>query len=275
MHFADDGASDYIARRKFLGFGVALHEAFEKNIAEDAAFSAESFGEQEARRTLDGESSGMELHEFHIRENGAGFIGDGHAIASGNFGIGGFAIDLTEAAGGEKNSESADLVKRAVVFIDEPDASGAAVFKNQAGGERVGAKMEVRDFVSAGKEGATDFAASRIAMRVEDARAAVRGFTRESEFGAGTIEFGAPLDELGDVLRAFFDQESDGFGAAEAVACAEGVLFVQPNFIFVAERDGDAALRPGGGGVAESGFGEDEDAARAAEFNGGAQTCDA
>ena len=54
VHFADDGASDDIAGREFLRFGVALHKAFEKNIAEDAAFSAQGFGKQETRRALDG-----------------------------------------------------------------------------------------------------------------------------------------------------------------------------------------------------------------------------
>jgi hypothetical protein len=141
MHFADDSASDDIAGGEFLGFGVALHEAFEKNIAEDAAFSAESFGEQKARRTLDGESGGMELHEFHVGENCTSLVGDGHAVASGDFGIGGFAINLTEAASGQKNSECADFVQRAIVLIDEADANGPAIFKNQACGERVRAKV--------------------------------------------------------------------------------------------------------------------------------------
>ncbi len=65
-----------------------------------------------------------------------------------------------------------------------------------------------------GEKGATDFPSRGIAMRVQDARATVRGFTRESEFGASAIEFGAPFDKLGNVLRAFFYEESDGFGAA-------------------------------------------------------------
>ena len=123
-----------------------------------------------------------------------------------------------------------------------------------------------------GEKGTTDFPSRGIAMRVEDAGATVRRFTRESEFGASTIEFGAPFNKLGNVLRALFDEESDGFGAAEAVACAECVLFVAANFVFVAEGHGDAALRPGGGRIAQSGFSEYQNATRAAEFDSGAQT---
>ena len=129
--------------------------------------------------------------------------------------------------------------------------------------------------MSAGEKSAADFASGGIAVRVEDAGAAVRGFAREGKFGAGAIEFGAPFDELSDVLGAFFDEESYGFRAAEAVAGVERVLFVQADFVFVAERYGDAALCPGSGGIAEIGFGEDQNAAGAAEFNGGAQTGDA
>src|ERR1700747_1835784 len=217
----------------------------------------------------------MKLHELHIGQDRACFVGDGHAVASGYAGVGGFAIDLAEAAGGEKNREGADFLRRAVVFVEEAYANGAAIFENQASGEGVRTKMEMRDFVRAGEKSTGDFASRGIAVRVEDPRAAVRGFTREGKFGAGTIEFGAPFDELINVRRAFFDEKRHGLRAADTVSGVERVLFMETDFVFVAECHGDAALRPGGGGVTEIGFGEDEDAAGAAELNGGAQTSDA
>ena len=36
---------------------------------------------------------------------------------------------------------------------------------------------------------------------------------------------------------------------------------MEANFVFIGESDGDAALRVGGGGFVEIGFGEDEDGA--------------
>ena len=135
----------------------------------------------------------MELHELHVGEHCASFVGDGHAVAGGDFGVGGFAIDLADAAGGEKNSERANFVKRAVVFVDEADADGATVFKNEAGGERVGAKMQVGNFVRAGKKCAADFASGGIAMRVENARAAVRSFASEGKFGARRDRIRCPI----------------------------------------------------------------------------------
>ena len=115
-------------------------------------------------------------------------------------------------------------------------------------------------------------AAGGISVSVEDAGAAVRGFAGKGELGAGPIEFGTPFDKLGDVLGAFFDEKRDRFGAAEAVTGVEGVLLVQADFIFVAEGHGDAALRPGGSRIAESGLGEHQDTAGGTELDGGAQT---
>ena len=274
VHFADDGARDDIARSKLLSFVVALHEAFEMDIAEDATFAAECFAEEESRGAFDGESGGMELHEFHVGEHGASFVGDGHAITGGDIGIGGFTVELAEPAGGEENGASADFVERVIGFVEEANADDAAVFENEFGGEGVGAQVEMRDGVGAGEKGAADFAAGGIAVGVEDAGTAVSGFAGEGELGAGAIKFGAPIDELSDVLGTFFDEESDYVGAAKAVAGVEGVLLVEADFVFVAEGDGDAALGVGGGGFGEIGLGEDENSAGLAEFNCGAHAGD-
>ncbi len=111
VHFADDGARHDVARSELLRFGVALHEAFEIDVAKDAAFAAQGFREKKARRAFYGESGGMELHEFHVGEDGSGFVSDGHAVACGDFGIGGFAINLAETAGGKKDGTGPNFVE--------------------------------------------------------------------------------------------------------------------------------------------------------------------
>ena len=135
--------------------------------------------------------------------------------------------------------------------------------------------MEMRNCVGAGEQRSADFSTRGIAVGMENPGAAVCRFAGKSEFRAGTIEFRAPLDELRDVLGAFFDQKRNGFGAAQSVSGGKSVLFVQTDFIFVAERHGDAALCPRSGGIAERGFGEHQNTAGTAEFDGGAQTGDA
>src|SRR5215470_16260176 len=127
----------------------------------------------------------------------------------------------------------------------------------------------MRQCMSASKQSAADFAAGGVAMRVENARAAVCGLARESQFGAGAIEFRAPFDELSDVLGTFFHQQGYRFRPAESVAGSDGVLLVQADFVFVAEGNGDATLRICSCGFAQVGFCKDKNGARGAEFDGG------
>jgi hypothetical protein len=127
VHFADDCAGNYIARSKFLRFGVTLHETFEIDVAEDAALAAQRFGKQEARCACDGESRRMELHELHVRKDGTGFVGDGHSIARRDSRIGCFAVELAEAAGSEQNRAGTHFVKGTVRLVDKAQANDAAV----------------------------------------------------------------------------------------------------------------------------------------------------
>ena len=273
IHFADDGASDDVARSELLSFVIALHKTLKMDIAEDAAFAAESFAEEETWRAFDGESGGMELDELHVREDGPSVVGNGHAVTGSNFGIGSFAIELAEAASGKKSGFGAEFVERRIVLVEETNACGAAVFDDEFGGEGVSAQMKMRDGVGASEESSADFAASGIAMSVKNARAAVSGFAGKGKLGARAVELGTPFDELGDVARTFFDKKGDGFGIAEAVTGVDGVLFVKADLVFVAEGDGDAALRVGGGGFTEIGFCEDQHTAGLAEFDCGADAC--
>ncbi len=70
-----------------------------------------------------------------------------------------------------------------------------------------------------------------------------------------------PFDKLRDVLGAFFDEERDGLGAAEAVARVDGVLLVQADLVFVAQGNRDSALRPGRRGITQKRLRQDKHAA--------------
>ena len=59
---------------------------------------------------------------------------------------------------------------------------------------------------------------------------------------------------------------------AQAVTGPQGVLLMEADLVFVAQRRGDPALRPFGGRFAEFGLGQHQDAARLAQFDGGAQS---
>lgn len=74
-----------------------------------------------------------------------------------------------------------------------------------------------------------EFFAGGVAVGVDDAGEAVTAFEAERELVgvAGLfVEMGAPLEEFENAVGAFFDNDVDGFGIAEAGAADEGVVDV-------------------------------------------------
>jgi hypothetical protein len=87
--FAGDGAGDDIARGEFELGMVTLHEALAAIVAKIGSFTAESLGQQEARRTGQREGGGVELVELHVGQFGASSDGEGDSIAGSYGGVGG------------------------------------------------------------------------------------------------------------------------------------------------------------------------------------------
>ena len=67
------------------------------------------------------------------------------------------------------------------------------------------------------------------------------------------------------------DQNFGGFRVAQPVAGVQRVLQVQADFVFIAERGGDSALRPLRIGVSDFPLGQHNHAAGRRQFDGGAQ----
>ena len=79
-----------------------------------------------------------------------------------------------------------------------------------------------------------DLVSRRIALRVQDAAAAVRALAPEGQPRAFPVELGAPLDELLDGRGPLFDQGVDGRLVAQPVASRKRILLVQFHFVVVA-----------------------------------------
>jgi len=112
-----------------------------------------------------------------------------------------------------------------------------------------------------------DFSAGRIAMRMQDSRAAVGGLACKSQLRSRTIKFRTPFNEFRDVFRTFFHQQSHRFWTAQAIARIDGVLFVQSDLIFV-ERA--TAIPPCAHAVAESlrfDFRQNQDTSRSTQLD--------
>src|SRR6266446_7748185 len=110
-----------------------------------------------------------------------------------------------------------------------------------------------------------------IALRVQDAVAAVGALARERKLGSVAIKLCAPLDQFFNARRTFFDEHADGFHIAQAVSGDERVLKVQAHFVFVAKGGCDSYLRVVHSGVAHLTLGEHEHAADVGKFNSSAE----
>src|SRR5437879_2797225 len=133
-----DRAGHDVARGKFHALGIVFfHEALARFVAQDAAFAADRFSDEDA---LDAgrpnHSGGMKLDEFHVHELGAGFIREGHAVASVFPGVGSDAPGFADATGGDddglgfEDDEAAGLAPvgkgtRHATAVDEKAGNGA------------------------------------------------------------------------------------------------------------------------------------------------------
>ena len=148
------------------------------------------------------------------------------------------------------------------------------VFQTKRGRKFKLAHRDIFESLRFGVERAQNFASGGVTVGVQNAIAAVGAFAAESELGAFSVEFGAPLDELFDAPRGIFDQHFRRLRVAQAIAGAERVLQMEADFVFVAERGGDTALRPLGVRVGDFAFGQDHDSAGRRQFDGSAQPGD-
>jgi hypothetical protein len=87
LHFEVDGAGDDVPRRQFCAAVVVGHEARAVGQAQQAAFAAQGFGNQEGLGVRMVEAGRVELDELHVGHAAAGAPRDRHAVAGGRVGL--------------------------------------------------------------------------------------------------------------------------------------------------------------------------------------------
>ena len=126
------------------------------------------------------------------------------------------------------------------------------------------------------QQSAADFRAGGVAVRMQDAIAAVRAFAGQHELPVFAVEVRTPAQQFLHALRAFLHQHARRFAIHQAIAGVDGVFQMQRDVFFAAHRDGDAALRVVGVRFAEGFLGHDQDAGSVrSQANRGAQAGDA
>ena len=143
LHLADARQAHHVARGQLAARIVVGHEAVAVAIDQPGPFAARGLADQAAAAAGDVEHGGMELHELHVAQFGAGPIGHGHAVAGGHVGIGGFAIELAGPAGGQDRLLGPDH-RLAVAAVPHQGAAADAVVRQQVEREGVFPDVDVR-----------------------------------------------------------------------------------------------------------------------------------
>src|ERR1700685_228161 len=128
-------------------------------------------------------------------------------------------------------------------LIERANADHAPVFTQEVGSELEFSEVDGLDRGCFAVKSPPDLAAGRVAIRMQHPVAAVRAFARERDLGSGTVELGAPLHQLLDAAWTFLDQHAGGLFVDQSVAGLQRVLEVERNFVVIAERGGNSALR--------------------------------
>src|SRR5213594_3518471 len=130
-----NGSCNDVARGKFHALGVVLfHEAFARLVAQDAAFSANCFRDENALHAgRPDHSRGMELNEFHIHQLRPRFISKGHPVAGVFPRIGSDAPRLPNSAGGDNNRLRFENDEAAVLAPIRKSAGDTAVIRQEPG----------------------------------------------------------------------------------------------------------------------------------------------
>ena len=243
MHFRLDGTADDIARCEFAEFMVFLHEAFAADGEEFSAFAAHCLGDEEMRRAVKKERRRMELHEFHVNEFAPGSPRRSDAVAGGDFGVRCAGIETAEPACRQNRRFG---VERDVLSFNDSQRAIALVFrcqhlKREGVGENVYAfRVEhlLHQDIGCLPPGGIAF--------MDDAAAAMGGFSREPRQCAFPIKSGTPVNKFSDARNPFGYQRFNSRNIAEASTSGKRVLDMEREGIVHVHGDSDASLRIAG-----------------------------
>src|ERR1700691_2045435 len=124
----------------------------------------------------------MKLDDLHVADFGAGAESHGDSIAGRDAGVGGVAIKLPQAAGGEQHGGRVHLLCLAV-FSDQVYAADASSVDDQVGGELELHDRNVFEGLRLGIQCAKNFASGGVSVGMQNAVAAVCAFAAEGQLG--------------------------------------------------------------------------------------------
>jgi 3-dehydroquinate synthase len=238
-----DCARNNVARRKFSHRVIALHESLAGSVAEIRAFSAQRLTQQKAWSSWGVQRRGMELDELDISDLRAGAPRASNSIASCDIRVRCVVKDTAQTARRKQDRTRFSDDHRLRTLIECADACDLAVVFQEVGDRREAFQRNVRLLLGTVSKRAYDLAASRVALRVQHAMAAMSALAREQQLAAFSIECSSPGDQLLDCSGTLLDKRAHGLNIAQPIAGEQRVLLMQLDFVVIAERDSDATLR--------------------------------
>ncbi len=175
----------------------------------------------------------MKLNELDIADLRARAPRHRDAIAGRDIGIRRFLEDSAQSAGREQYRACVHIAQRAAFLVKHHRARGASSLSADPD-RRSRSQIEFAEATRLLIECACNLPPGGIAMRVQNAVAAVRAFARERKPLPFAIELRAPVDQLLNRGRAFFHQRADSLAVAESIARIERVLLMQRHLVVVA-----------------------------------------
>ncbi|MNZ42564.1 hypothetical protein D3C78_601410 [compost metagenome] len=257
LHLMVDGPGHDVARSQFFAWVEARHEAFTIGQAQQGAFAAQGFGDQEALGLRMVEAGGMELVEFQIGNPTAGAPGHGDAIAAGTIGVAGIQVDLGGATGGKHGKARPEGVHLTTVAVQHVGAQAPRAGQAQAPlGNQVDRHSLLKQFDVGAFAGLLQQRGENGCARgiggMDDAPVAVPAFAGQVKFEAAIVNAGVLIAGKGHALfdqplngfAAVLDGESHGIFVAQPAAGIESVLDMGLHGIGVVQYRGHATLGP-------------------------------
>ena len=280
LHLEVDGARHHVARSQLAALVVAGHEALAVGQLEQPAFSAHGFRDEETLGMRVVEAGGMELDELHVGHRAAGAPAHGDAVAGRGIGVRGVEVDLAGPAGGEDRRARPDRPYLARAHVEHVGAVAAVLGQPElAAGDEVDGDVPLEDLdvrvpLHLLDEGALHGVAGRV-RSVDDAPVAVPALAVQVQFLRATRlarERHALRHEPVDGVAAALDHEAHRVVVAQAGTGHVRVAGMVLERVGAVEHGRDAALGIGRGPFEELMLGDESDAARGRQAQGGGQS---
>ncbi len=241
---------------------VVEHEAAALAVAQDAAFAADAFGDEDAAHARRPDHArGMELHELHVDQLGARAIREGVAVAGAFPAVAGDLVGAAHAAGGQHDGLRAEHVEASALAVVGEHAGGAAAVEQQVDHRvfHVHGHAQVDRVVL---QGADQLEAGAVA-HVGEARIAMAAEVALEDLPVrGAVEHRAPGFEFADAIGGFPGVQLRHAPVVHVLAAAHRVGKVDlpaVAIVHVGHRRGHAAFGHHGVRLAEQRLADEPD----------------